>query len=192
MWQLYQRWQESNEKRTRCYVGCQESHTVPLHPTHSYALPGCNPSSLPAGPHLFGFVNATELASHFLRDGSRAWKWILGLGKEEAISRQVRVDPNHRTCKVQGNLPHHLIRSQAHPGQISLRLKISLFSRFLRELRLPGDPRLFWEVNVLWPLGAELSIPFLVTRGPWRGSGSGQSGFLLPVPPRFLRADHKL
>lgn len=96
-----------------------------------------------------------------------------GPGEEETISKQARVDPNPRTREAQGDLSHHLIRSQAYPGHAPLRLKIPPFSGFLRELRFPGDPRLLCYVSVLWPLGAKLTIPLLVTRGPWGGSRSG-------------------
>lgn len=34
-----------------------------------------------SGPHLSGFVNATELLSHRHGDRGGAWKWVLGLGQ---------------------------------------------------------------------------------------------------------------
>lgn len=70
-----------------------------------YSWAATSPHS-PAGPHLFGFVNATELPSYLHRDRGRAWKWILGLGKKKTISKEAKVDdPDPRTRKAQGDLP---------------------------------------------------------------------------------------
>lgn len=81
--------------------------TRPPPPSNSlvYSWAATSPHS-PAGPHLFGFVNTTELPSYLHRDRGRAWKWILGLGKEKTISKEARVDdPDPCTRKAQGDLP---------------------------------------------------------------------------------------
>lgn len=49
-----------------------------LHPTPD--SPSLQPHSK-AGPHLSGFVNATELLSHRHGDRGGAWEWVLGLGQ---------------------------------------------------------------------------------------------------------------
>lgn len=167
----------------------QESPPGPASTQLTQTLSACNPSLLSGWSSPFWICQCDRTSEPTPKGRERG----LEMGPAPGAVRRQLTDRLGLTPTLapSKHLPPHHIRSQAHPGQTPLRLRIPPFSGFLRELGLLGDPRLLRDVSVLGPLGAELSIPLLVTRGPWRGCGSCRSGLFLPVSPRFLPADQE-